>query len=516
MAIDPLISYYYSQIEPGPRLIPGELIRLMISALGDGPVTSINIVSANGISGSAPLTLGTANITLALGAITPSSVAASGTVTGSNLSGTNTGDQTIILTGDVTGAGTGSFATTIASGAVSLSKMANMATASFLGRNTASTGSPEVLSIATVKTMLNLTGTNSGDVTLSGENYLSLAGQVITANAVNLSGTNATGTLAAGRFPALTGDVTTSAGALATTIAANAVSNAKLATVADLTLKSNISGGVLEPADNTLTAIIDAAITNVQGSILYRNGTIWTSLAPGASGNVLQTQGAGANPQWGSAAAGTVTSVSGTADRITVATGTTTPVIDIAATYVGQTSITTLGTIATGVWSGTAIAANKGGTGIANNASSTITISGAFGTTLTVTGITAVTLPTSGTLTTLATVVGTANTFTKAQSNAPVAVTSSSNSIATDASLSNIFTHTMTEDTTLANPSNLVSGTYYTWVFTQHASAAKTLALGNLFVPLGTAFTITTTLSAKAALTALYDGTSLLYTYAQA
>lgn len=40
----------------------------------------------------------------------------------------------------------------------------------------------------------------------------------------------------------------------------------------------------------------------------------------------------------------------------------------------------------------------NGGTGIANNASSTLTISGAFGTTLTVTGTTAVTLPTSGTL----------------------------------------------------------------------------------------------------------------------
>lgn len=39
-----------------------------------------------------------------------------------------------------------------------------------------------------------------------------------------------------------------------------------------------------------------------------------------------------------------------------------------------------------------------GGTGIANNASSTITISGNFGTTLTVTATTAVTLPTSGTL----------------------------------------------------------------------------------------------------------------------
>ncbi len=47
-------------------------------------------------------------------------VAASGNVTGSNLSGTNTGDQTITLTGDVTGTGTGSFATTIAANSVAL------------------------------------------------------------------------------------------------------------------------------------------------------------------------------------------------------------------------------------------------------------------------------------------------------------------------------------------------------------------------------------------------------------
>ncbi len=84
----------------------------------------------------------------------------------------------------------------------------------------------------------------------------------------------------------------------------------------------------------------------------------------------------------------------GTANRITV-TGVT---IDIAATYVGQTSITTLGTVATGAWNGTVISPVYGGTGIANNAASTLTISGNFATTLTVTGITSVTLPTTGTL----------------------------------------------------------------------------------------------------------------------
>lgn len=41
----------------------------------------------------------------------------------SNLSGTNTGDQTITLTGNVTGTGTGSFATTIAANAVTLAML---------------------------------------------------------------------------------------------------------------------------------------------------------------------------------------------------------------------------------------------------------------------------------------------------------------------------------------------------------------------------------------------------------
>lgn len=88
------------------------------------------------------------------------------------------------------------------------------------------------------------------------------------------------------------------------------------------------------------------------------------------------------------------TTYSGTTNRITVSTN----VIDIAATYVGQTSITTLGTVATGTWNATVIGPAYGGTGVANNAASTWTISGNFATTITVSATTTVTLPTSGTL----------------------------------------------------------------------------------------------------------------------
>jgi len=94
----------------------------LTAASSGAPVTNVSVVTANGVSGSVANPTTTPAITLTLGAITPTSVAASGTVTGSNLSGThtgnssgtNTGDQTITLTGDVTGSGTGSFATTLA------------------------------------------------------------------------------------------------------------------------------------------------------------------------------------------------------------------------------------------------------------------------------------------------------------------------------------------------------------------------------------------------------------------
>ena len=102
-----------------------------------------------------------------------------------------------------------------------------------------------------------------------------------------------------------------------------------------------------------------------------------------------------------------VTSVSGTANRIT-STGGATPVIDISASYVGQSSITTLGTISSGTWgsSATLIAPASGGTGVANTGTITVggntAFSGAFTFTGTITGNTGVTFPTSGTLQTTA------------------------------------------------------------------------------------------------------------------
>jgi hypothetical protein len=93
-------------------------------------------------------------------------------------------------------------------------------------------------------------------------------------------------------------------------------------------------------------------------------------------------------------------------------TGTTSVTLPTSGTLVNSavttlSSLTSVGTIGTGVWQGTLIGGTYGGTGV-NNGASTISVggsvafSGAFGFTGTVTGTTSVTFPTSGTLATTA------------------------------------------------------------------------------------------------------------------
>jgi hypothetical protein len=63
-----------------------------------------------------------------------------------------------------------------------------------------------------------------------------------------------------------------------------------------------------------------------------------------------------------------IKTVTGTASRLSIAGTSTDPIFDIDAAYVGQTSITTLGTVATGTWNATTIATTKGGTGLTSYA----------------------------------------------------------------------------------------------------------------------------------------------------
>jgi hypothetical protein len=197
----------------------------------------------------------------------------SGSITASNLSGTNTGDQTITLTGEVTGSGTGSFATTLTNSAVigkvltgytsgagtvaatdtilqAIQKLnGNDATKMPLGGGTftgAITGTSA--SFSSTVTGSNLSGTNTGDVTIGTANGLSLVGQALSMAAASSS---AAGVLSTGsqsiagtktfKSPIVVGTGTLTLGGSVTTSGASA-----------LTLTTSGATNVTLPTSGTL------------------------------------------------------------------------------------------------------------------------------------------------------------------------------------------------------------------------------------------------------------------------
>ena len=89
---------------------------------------------------------------------------------------------------------------------------------------------------------------------------------------------------------------------------------------------------------------------------------------------------------------------------------------------------------------------------------------------------------------------------------AVTALTSSAASIAIDLSVNNNFSHTFTENTTLANPTNPVAGQSGRIFFTQHASSPKTLAFGTYYL-----FPATENGGADPAVTATNSAIDVLY-----
>jgi hypothetical protein len=261
---------------------------------GTGTVTSVSVTTANGVSGTVATATSTPAITLVLGAITPTTIVATGAISGTNLSGTNTGDQTITLTGDITGSGAGSLAATIAAGAVSLSKMANMATGSLFYRKTALAGAPEVQTLATLKTDLGLTGTNSGDQTTVSGNAGS-ATVLQTSRNFSVSG--------GGISAAAVGFDGSAAVVLSSSVDAGHITLARMANLAANSFIGNNTGAAATPV----------ALTGTQATSLLDNFTATlkglTPLSGGGTANFLRADGTWAAPTGGS---GTVTSVGGT------------------------------------------------------------------------------------------------------------------------------------------------------------------------------------------------------------
>ena len=112
-----------------------------------------------------------------------------------------------------------------------------------------------------------------------------------------------------------------------------------------------------EITSGTFTFVEAGTVNPDSGFVISTDGTITV----GTTG-ITWTQFSGA----GSFEAGDGLSKSGTQVNVNVTsnrTAITSDAIDISANYVGQSSITTLGTITTGVWNGTDVAVADGGTG---------------------------------------------------------------------------------------------------------------------------------------------------------
>lgn len=143
-----------------------------------------------------------------------------------------------------------------------------------------------------------------------------------------------------------------------------------LTRASDADSSAKVTGGLF-------TFVEEGSVNADSGWILSTDGSITLDTT---SLTFVQFSGAGQITAGnGLSKSGNTLSAVGTSNRISVGAGG----IDIDSAYVGQNSITTLGTIATGTWQGTAIAVAYGGTGAttAANARSNLAAAGVYRTT---------------------------------------------------------------------------------------------------------------------------------------
>ena len=151
----------------------------------------------------------------------------------------------------------------------------------------------------------------------------------------------------------VTDDTTTNATVYPTWAAGT--SGAQAMTVSSTKITFNPSTGLLTSTGFSGSGALLTSIPNgglVNSSITVTAGTGMSGGGSVSLGGSVTLNNAG------------VTSIAGTANRVTASASTGAVTLDISASYVGQSSITTLGTITTGVWNGTTIAVANGGTGV--------------------------------------------------------------------------------------------------------------------------------------------------------
>ena len=407
------------------------------SSAGSGSVQSVSVVTANGVSGTVATPTTTPAITLTLGAITPSSVASSGAVTGSNLTGTNTGDQLTFKTIAVTGqpdiiADSITDTLNIAAGAnITITTDASTDTLTISGSASTPPGGSDT------QVQFNDGGSFGGDAgfTYNKTTDTATIGNLALTNALPVShgGTGAT-SQAGARTNLGLGTASVLDSSTDGTLSAN--SDSLLPTQkAVKTYVDNAVTGLLDLKGSTDCSTnpnypaalkCDAYVVSVAGKIggasgiTVEPGDVYFALADNAGGtqasvgtswdvlqynlsgvllaanNLSDVQSAssartnlglaiGTNVQAYDATLQALSSyntngiltqtapetfagrtLTGTSARVSVTNGngvSGNPTVDIDSGYVGQTSITTLGTIATGVWNGTAVPVTNGGTG---------------------------------------------------------------------------------------------------------------------------------------------------------
>ncbi|MDB5491449.1 MAG: hypothetical protein JWO78_1298 [Micavibrio sp.] len=155
-------------------------------------------------------------------------------------------------------------------------------------------------------------------------------GALAAKSSVDLGTAEATGTLAASRFPALSGDLTTTAGSLSAAIASNVVTNAKAAQMASATIKGNNTGATANAADlsaSQVTAMLNAVVGD-SGSGGTKGLVPAPSSGDAAAGKYLKADGTWAAPSGGGGGSGDTNDSlffgDGSDGNVTLSSGTTT------------------------------------------------------------------------------------------------------------------------------------------------------------------------------------------------